>query len=285
MIKCFLALLVTAMLFANPVFARESRDVTPLDHLPALSGDYFKIESEYAGRAYHIYVRYPENYDADENTDIRYPVVYLLDGDSTFPMLAPQHLFLHYDVGLPEAILVGIAYGTFGKDNTRSYDFSSPASDAKENQGGAAKFHDFLDKELIPAIESKYRADPAKRILVGQSRGGHFVLYSAFTRPDVFWGRIASNPPLLPGRDMFFQPPAESKREDLALVYTSGENDRADLRADALKWFDAWQYGPETIWDVKTVTIKDGTHAANLPDAYRIGMQYIFSDDRFSDDQ
>src|SRR5690606_2115211 len=83
----------------------------PLEHLPALAGDYFPIRSQATGRTYHVYVRLPEGYDPD--ADVRWPVVYLLDGDSLFPLLAPTHLFLHYDEHLPEAIIVGIAYGGF----------------------------------------------------------------------------------------------------------------------------------------------------------------------------
>jgi uncharacterized protein len=84
--------------------------ITPLNFLPALAGDYFEQLSTETGRRYHIYVRLPESYSNATST-VRYPVVYLLDGDSSFPLLATEHLFLHIDENLPEAIIVGIAYG------------------------------------------------------------------------------------------------------------------------------------------------------------------------------
>ena len=60
-----------------------------------------------------------------------YPVVYLLDGDSLFPMLAANHLFLTYDEQLPEAIVVGIAYGSFDPSiNRRDIDFTLPGAAA-----------------------------------------------------------------------------------------------------------------------------------------------------------
>src|SRR5690606_37192673 len=108
----------------------------PLEYLPALAGDYFPLHSQATGRDYHVYVRLPEGYDADPER--RWPVVYLLDGDSVFPLLAPTHLFLHYDEQLPDAVIVGIAYGSFDPAvNKRHVDFSAPGADAGDDEGGA----------------------------------------------------------------------------------------------------------------------------------------------------
>jgi len=192
--RLFAAILALAL--ASPCARAQTAPVVPLDHLPALAGDYLRIESRALGRPFHIYVRYPDGYAREPRR--RYPIVYLLDGDSLFPILAPSHLFLTYDEQLPEAIVVGIAYGGFDPAiNRRDDDFTEP---------GAAAFQHFLKTELIPLVERRYRADPARRILFGQSRGGGFVLYSAFTDPDLFWGRIASNPSFDPGRARFFGP-------------------------------------------------------------------------------
>ena len=247
----------------------------PLDHLPALSGDYFLFESHNVGRPFHIYVRLPEGYD--ENTSEQYPVVYLLDGDSLFPILAANHLFLNYDDGLPEAIVVGIAYGSFDPEtNMRGFDFSAPAPDAGPDQGGAPAFHSFLKSELLPEVESRYPVDSSRRVLFGQSRGGYMVLYSAFTDPDLFWGRIASNPAFNPGRDRFFSPAAPASRNDLGLVVTSGSGDFPELRESALEWFQAWEERSDVPWALNAVTIQGGTHAADSPNSYRLAMNWLF---------
>src|SRR5918993_5088028 len=192
-------LLVTGC--AAPAAAQSP--ILPLNHLPALKGDYFPLQSAQAGHPYHIYVRLPQGYQADR--DRRYPVVYLLDGDSLFPWLAAQHLYMTIDDKLPEAILVGVAYGSFDKPtNRRHIDFVPPAPDVKPEDTEAEAFHRFLDLELLPAVESRYRTDPSRRILFGQSRAGAMILYSAFTRPDRFWARVASNPSWTPGREIFF---------------------------------------------------------------------------------
>lgn len=264
-----------------PVFAEEGLGAgagsasAPLEHLPALRGDYFAFDSTAVGRTFHVYVRFPEGMDAQAAT--RYPVVYLLDGDSLFPILAANHLFLTYDDGLPEAIVVGIAYGGFEPAvNKRGYDFSAPATDARDDQGGADRFLAFLRSELLPHVERRYPVDPDKRVLFGQSRGGHFVLYSAMVDPDLFWGRIASNPTLEPGRERFFQPAATATRDDLGLVVTSGARDWPALRVAALEWWEAWRDRRDAPWKVHLHTIAGGTHAADSANSYRAGMAWLF---------
>src|SRR3954447_4583147 len=127
----------------------SSQRIIPLNYLPSLAGDYFPLKSAAMGSTYHIYVRYPEGYAS--KPEAKYPIVYLLDGDSAFPLIAPEHLFLTYDDKLPEAIIVGIAYGSFAPPvNHREVDFGPRAAD----------FQRFLADELIPTVEKRTRADP-----------------------------------------------------------------------------------------------------------------------------
>ena len=256
-------------------FPEPARASTPLDHLPALRGDYFALRSEATGRTYHIYVRLPEGYDPASGSG--YPTVYLLDGDSLFPILAANHLFLTYDDRLPEAIVVGIAYGGFDPAvNRRHIDFQTPGAGVAPGGAGAEAFQRLLKMELIPEVERRYRADPDRRVLFGQSRGGAFVLYSAVTDPDLFWGRIASNPSITPGIESLLDPAAEFGRNDLALVVVSGTRDRPDLQAEAAQWLTAWQGRDARPWRLLGARVEDGTHAANAPDAYRLGMNWLF---------
>lgn len=254
------------------------RHSVPLDHLPALKGDYFEIDSKTVGRKFHIYTRLPEGYERD--TTERYPVVYLLDGDSLFPLLSPTHLFLTYDEQLPEAIIVGISYGGFDQSiNKRHIDFSAPAPDAPPGEDGAPQFLSFLRNELIPAVEGRYRINSDKRVLLGQSRGGYFVLWSALEAPDLFWGRIASNPSLTPGRDRFFGAAAHHGRNDLGVVVASGSRDTEQRRINAKEWAEAWTRRQDAPWQVKYLPIQDGTHAASIGEVYRQSMLWLFKDE------
>lgn len=265
MIRTVFAVALTLGL-VNPVVADG-----PYAALPALAGDYFKIDSKSVGRPFHVHVRLPEPYDAAKED--AYPVVFVLDGDSLFPIIAPNHLFLTYDEGLPEAIVVGVAYGSFDPStNRRGQDFSAPAADAGPEQGGAPAFLEFLKSELIPIVDGKYRTDPDRRILFGQSRGGYMVLYAAFVDPDLFWGYIASNPAFDPGRERFFRAPAAAARDDLSLIVTSGERDYPELREAAVSWHEHWQGRSSAPWALHFFTIADGTHASFSAASYRLGM-------------
>jgi uncharacterized protein len=278
-------LIVTALLFAATaslsVFdAAQAQEVQGTDgsiaHLPSLWGDYFLRNSREVGRDYHIYVRLPEGYK--EAGSRRYPVVYLLDGDSTFPMLAPLHLFMHYDDKIPEAIIVGIAYGGFQPGiNKRDTDFRLVMEDG--SAGGATQFLSMLENELLPRIDRQFRTDTERRVLVGQSRGGSAVLQAAWLKPGLFWGHIASNPGRETGSGLLFgmdlDPPEKSQGG--YLVVTSGSRDRDYLRETALEWRDRVASRDDLPWDTRFIDIEGGTHAANLGDAYRSGMMVIFA--------
>lgn len=251
--------------------------VVPLDHLPGLTGDYFPLASDANGRTYHVYVRLPEGYDA--SGDETWPVVYLLDGDSLFPILAPTHLFLGYDEGLPEAIIVGIAYGSFDPAiNKRNIDFTGLATDTRPGEGGAEAFHHFLREQLLPEVEDRYRADPARRVLVGQSRAGYFVLWSALRAPDLFWGRIASNPSFDPARKQLFTVPSPHERDDLQVVIASGALDTQARMRNAVEWKAHWKGRDDAPWEAEQIVLPEGTHAATIGEIYRRTMLWLFRD-------
>ena len=240
-----------------------SGSANPIDHLPAISGDYFPLASKATGTTYHVYVRYPQGY-ADEPAR-RYPIIYLLDGDSLFPLLAAQHLFLTIDDRLPEAIIVGIAYGSFDPAvNRRDRDFGP----------GSQAFQSFLSDELISRVETNVRADPDRRALVGQSFGGAFVLYSALTRPDLFWARIASNPSFRLHGPRLWENAAPASREDLRLFVVSGTENPPEPRRQALDWAAKWT-GRSQPWRVETIHIEGGTHAADIAGAYRASLRRL----------
>lgn len=268
-----LAILFLSACVSAPTASTSNAPPGPIAHLPALAGDYFQLDSQRTQSSYHIFVRLPEGHA--EKPDTGWPVVYLLDGDSTFPMLAPQHLFLHYDEKLQEAILVGIAYGGFGEINRRGYDFRPVLEGGGE--GGSAKFLSMLETELIPDIEKRFRADGDRRILVGQSRGGSFVLYAAVEKPSLFHGYIASNPGReYPDRKLYGmgQKMADVQTGGL-LIVASGSRDRDYLRETALEWADTFAKRSDLPWRTKFLNIEGGTHAASLPEVYRRAMLEI----------
>lgn len=123
-------------------------------------------------------------------TDRRYPVLYVLDGESNFLHTAGSVSFLSIQGEIPELIVVAITSTVRIKDFTQT-DWSSHWIGG----GGAYNFKCFLSKELLPKIEKIYRTN-GFRILSGHSASGQFVLYTLTTEPSLFNAYFAFSPSL-----------------------------------------------------------------------------------------
>ena len=127
-----------------------------------------------------------------------YPVLYLLDGQWTFKLLASIYFGLRHGMFVPEMIIVGITYGGESPDyeRLRAMDYTPTQAEGMEHTGDGPKFLAFLKKELIPFVEKNYRADSGDRVLGGSSFGGLFVMYTLFHEPEFFHRYISTSPSL-----------------------------------------------------------------------------------------
>ena len=141
-----------------------------------------------------VIVHLPRNYSTD--TARKYPVMYVLDGTSQDQHTADKITVLS-DAGLIQsAVVVGIPNGRGNRerDQTPPY-MRRDVNDPNSPFGAADKFLSFVEKELIPFIEDKYRTS-GYRTLSGNSRGGLFVLYSLIEKPDLFQARFCYSTPV-----------------------------------------------------------------------------------------
>ncbi|MBK8727792.1 MAG: prolyl oligopeptidase family serine peptidase [Holophagaceae bacterium] len=137
-------------------------------------------------RAYKVHL--PASYA--RSPDTRYPVLYLLDGDTHFLHATAAVDFLSQQGEVPEMIVVAIASTVRVRDFTQT-DWPK----AWVGGGGAGRFRDFLAKELIPEIERNHRASDY-RVLSGHSAGGQFALYCLESQPTLFQAYFALAPSL-----------------------------------------------------------------------------------------
>ncbi len=250
-------------------------------HLQGL-GDtrYEKIDSEFVGRSYHLFVMLPEGYD--DAADKAYPTIYLLDGGELFPLLTAYYRYLNRGEEIPDSIIVGISYGSdsFDGGNYRGTDYTTESAE-REFWGGAGKFQRFLGEELIPLVESTYRSREDRRVIFGQSLGGQFVLFTALTKPDLFWGHIASNPALHRNLPFFLsdhsQPHESDERPRLFVASASGDVPR--YRVPAVEWIEFWSQQKDRPWRLKTVDLAGHSHTSAPPASFRAGMAWLFSED------
>ncbi len=229
-----------------------------------------------ADHRYDVLVGLPDGISNTNKTT--YPVVYILDGGTLFPMLRSYQRYLRLGEESPDVIMVGISYGSddWQQGNNRSHDFTAP-SEEREFWGGAADFLGFMEDELIPFIESHYAADAAKRIVFGQSLGGQFVLFAALTRPNVFWGHIASNPALHRNLPFFLERRTGGSDSSSRLFVASGAQDDPVFRAPALEWMETWANRSDLPWELETITLDGHSHFSAPPAAYRAGMRWLFA--------
>ncbi len=119
----------------------------------------------------------------------RYPVVYLLDGDAHFHHVTGLVQFLISQGRMPRAIVVGLT------NTDRSRDFTPTRVQQFPTSGGADRFLQFLQRELIPAVEARYTT-ARYRVLIGHSLGGLLAVHALNRAPDLFDAAIAISPSL-----------------------------------------------------------------------------------------
>jgi len=155
------------------------------DGSPVAIGTLRRMHSEVLKEDRTLSIRVPADY---EQSRLSYPVIYLLYGDHAEGYFNEVVFTLDGLAGgaeIPEFIVVGI-------HNTDRYGNLLPVH-FTGRPGGADTFMDFLEKELFPFVESKYRTKPY-RLLIGPQAGGPFGLYALAQRPTLFNAMVLENP-------------------------------------------------------------------------------------------
>lgn len=146
-----------------------------------------------------ILVRLPRHYERD--TLQRYPVLIKFDGDNGLQRYDEAIDVLASIDAAPDVIVVAIPNGR----GMRNRDLTPPtlrqeeAPDGKMGTGEfgrGGRFLDFIEREVIPYVESRYRAT-APRIVAGHSRGALLVVHSLAAKPDLFQARFAFSAPMM----------------------------------------------------------------------------------------
>ena len=269
------SLLALSLLTTSTALAAETRFMQGI-------GDtrYQQFESEIVGRPYHLFIMLPDGYD--ESAEQYYPTIYVLDGGALFPLFSAYYRYLRFGREIPDAILVGISYGTddFEEGNFRSEDYTAKSSE-RDYWGGAERFQRFLTDELLPTVEQSYRSSADRRVIFGHSIGGQFVLYTALTKPDLFWGHIASNPALHRNLPFFLRQHGEAATagKQSRLFVGSGSLDDPVYRVPALEWIQYWSDVDDKPWHLKIMILDGHTHGSAPPASFRQGMSWLFSED------
>ncbi|MEN0035430.1 MAG: alpha/beta hydrolase-fold protein [Cellvibrio sp.] len=182
-----LLLVITVLVFGcTSAFAQQTNRQFVIQNTEIIP-----IHSKHTGRDHELVIVYPASYASNPNK--KYPVLYYLDAYWDTPSLVSTYGNLSYDRDIPEFIMVGLSYPSstnYGKERRIDYTFTA----AEENSGKGQLFLDFIQKEVAPLIETKYRGEKTDRVLGGSSLGGLFTISTAYKTPDFFTGYIAISP-------------------------------------------------------------------------------------------
>lgn len=153
---------------------------------------------------------YVPNMEGMQNTGQRFPVLYLLDGEGHFHSVVGMIQQLSQVNGntiFPEMIVVGIPNTDRTRDLTPTHIMSDPPmmdSNTSKNTGGGQNFAAFLERELIPHIDSAFPTQPY-RLLIGHSFGGLAVMNILTNHTKMFNAYIAIDPSMWYDKEQFLK--------------------------------------------------------------------------------
>jgi len=176
--------IVIGMLYVTPAFCQQQK--APETSKPFVLGSIEEFESKILGENRILNIYLPEGYIPNDTT--RYPVVYLLDGSADEDFIHTVGLFQFNTFSwidrVPKSIVIGIAT----VDRRRDFTFPSTIESEKKNfptTGHSDKFISFLEEELKPFINNKYKTN-SSAMLIGQSLGGLLASEILLKRPEMF---------------------------------------------------------------------------------------------------
>ena len=148
----------------------------------------------------------PHNY---YETDKRYPVLYLQDGQNLFDDYAPygswgvdKRLAMLSDVGMGDIIIISIDHA----ESDRMGEFT-PSFRTKLGRGDGKKYVRFLADTLKPYIDDHFRTleGPQHTGIGGSSLGGLISIYAGMMYPEVYDKLMIFSPSLWVTPDIPFQ--------------------------------------------------------------------------------
>jgi predicted alpha/beta superfamily hydrolase len=227
-----------------------------------------------------VWVRTPRSYDLGKDA---LPVLYLTDGPGHINEIGSTIDFLVDNGRMPSLIVVGIANTDRTRDLTPTHADVKNADGTTESiptSGGGDRFFDFIQTELMPEIDKRYRTAPY-RIFAGHSLGGLMAIHILTSRPDMFQAYIAVSPSLwwddqhiLHQAQQFFAAHAELNK---TLFFSLGGegNDMQNGFVELQKTLTA-KAPKDFRWDSARYT--DETHSSTVLRAHYAALRMVFAD-------
>ncbi|MEQ8423516.1 MAG: alpha/beta hydrolase-fold protein [Cyclobacteriaceae bacterium] len=236
------------------------------------------IHSAILGDSLDIIVKTPLGYDQSQ---LNYPLLLALDADGSFGMATDIPTLLLFEGGAKRVVVAGISYRSFDKWLARRERDLTPTRDPqKPESGGASLFLESIHREIIPAIESKFRVGQSDRILYGHSYGGLFGLFVLFKSSDLFSTYILTSPSVdwhsestLAIEDTF----SKENKELASTVFISVGGKEDDIKRPLSNLVNQIKSRNYKSLNLHFEEIPGETHMGSMASAYTKALRWIFS--------
>jgi uncharacterized protein len=264
----WLPAILTMLVFTMQAFGQAA----PLPEVTTLT-----IKSNVLGEERVILVRTPQGYETNNQS---YPVLYMTDGNAHIGHTSSTAEFLARNGRMSDVIVVGINNTDRTRDLTPTKAAQAGATGAPQfpTAGGADNFVKFIETELIPEIEKRYRVRPY-RILAGHSLGGLFAIHTMVSKPDLFNSYIAVSPSLqwdhqvtVKRAEEFFK----TRKELNATLFMSLGNENGEIEDGfhQMKQLLARSAPKGLDWEAQQLTDED--HGSVVLRSHYIGLRKIY---------
>lgn len=180
--------IIAVLLLLIGVNQVKSQDVGEI-----IIGTKHSLRSDILNEDREYWISLPDSYNVQESSHKSYPVLIVLDGNVHFKALSSMVNYMSSDLyrnwKIPEMIVVGIQ----NVDRRRDYTPDKIVTVRENNSGGGERFLSFLEDELIPELDQKYRTEQY-RILFGHSLGGLLATHAYMKEKTLFNSFIAVDP-------------------------------------------------------------------------------------------
>jgi predicted alpha/beta superfamily hydrolase len=182
--------IIAVLFFLIGIYQVKSQEVEQI-----VIGTKHLLHSNILNEDREYWISLPDSYHDEESSYKRYPLLIVLDGNVHFKSVSGMVNYmsssLYRNRKIPEMIVVAIQ----NVNRRRDYTPDKVITVRENNTGGGDRFLSFLEDELLPELDQKFRTE-SYRILFGHSLGGLLATHAYMKEKTLFNSFIAVDPSL-----------------------------------------------------------------------------------------
>ncbi len=278
----------TFLFFSIVLFFSFQANAQKRESIKSDQGEVVTMHSDILNEDRRILIYAPKDSD---NLEKKYQVIYVLDADNHFMQMVEYSKYLsRQDVYvIPPLIVVGITNTNRNRDLTPSHsnaDYSgkldTTANSPYKNSGGNEHFFQFIQKEVIPYVNSNYKTQPY-RIFVGHSFGALTAINCLINYPDMFDAYIAVSPSFWWDQKFLLKLADKKLKAESTLSKTlffsdgnEGSSPRSPFHTDVLKFDSLLKKRNIKGLDFEYMTYPSESHMTVPIKSYYDGLRFIY---------